>query len=169
MNNNFIFPNDPLLGSNKSTEDTLNQLDMYRRKLLEQQQPQQPQTVTIWEEIDRELSSLTEDQRQLLYEQDEFKESQHDVEVMTQAVLASIIRPYMLQNPEAKAAIEKQLDTLKTLKKRVVRESSKQLEQFKEYTEKYSNISWKEYVDLKNNNFTKPNVYVNETTTVQNS
>lgn len=150
MSNNFTFTTDPLLGNNMSTEDTWKQLEMYKNKLVEKQEQLKPVAPdTLWEDLDREFSSLTDEQKHILLDKDEFKESQHEVDMMTQSVLASILRPYILQSPDARSAVEKQLDTIKTLKKQVVKESNKQNEMFKEYTEKYSNISWSEYIKMK--------------------
>lgn len=150
MSNNFTFTTDPLLGNNMSTEDTWKQLEMYKNKLVEKQEQLKPVAPdTLWEDLDREFSSLTDEQKQILLDKDEFKESQHEVDMMTQSVLASILRPYILQSPDARSTVEKQLDTIKTLKKQVVKESNKQNEMFKEYTEKYSNISWSEYIKMK--------------------
>lgn len=150
MSNNFIFPNDPLLGNNVSAEDAWKQLEMYKNKLAEKQEQLKPvANDSLWEDLDREFSSLTDEQKHILLEQDEFKESQHEVDMMTQAVLAGMLRPYILQNSEARASVEKQLETIKTLKKKVVKESNKQNEMFKEYTEKYSSIPWSEYIKMK--------------------
>lgn len=150
--NNFIFQQDPLLlGKNMSAEDTMKQLELYQKALAEQQKgSQQPQSQpTLFEDIEKELSSLSEDQKNYLLSQDEFLDCQKEVDHVTQLVLANMLRPYILQTPEAKAVIEKQLDTIKMLKKRVVKESNKQQEMFREYTEKYSNLTWNEYVEYK--------------------
>lgn len=151
MGNNFIFQQDPLLlGKNLSAEETMQQLELYKKALSEQSARSTQAQSNVFDDIEKEISSLTEDQKNYLMSQEEFIDCQHDVDHVTQAVLANMLRPYILNNPEAKSVIDRQLETIKAIKKRAVKEANKQQDMFKEYTENYSNMSWNEYVQLKN-------------------
>lgn len=153
MSNNFIFPRqaDPLL-----TDSTLDQLELYKQQLLAEKakfaQPKQQQTQTSnpWDDTENELSTLTEDQKTQLMQDESFSEINNSVQVYLQSLLNSLLKPEMLKSEDGVKLLNDRLTVVKDLKKKVVKESNKKMELFNEYTEKYSDISWEEFLKLKN-------------------
>lgn len=152
MSNNFIFPHnsDPLL-----TDDALNQLEMYKQQLLaERQRVVQPkQSVAVndpWNDTEKELGTLTDAQKTDLMADESFIEANSDVQAYMQGLLNEILKPEMLKSEKGNELLTNRLNIVKDLKKKVVKESNKKMELFNEYTEKHSDISWEEFLKLKN-------------------
>lgn len=152
MSNNFIFPHqgDPLL-----TDDALNQLEMYKQQLLaERQRVVQPKkqvaTNDPWDDTEKELSALSDTQKAELMATEAFAEANAEVQMYMQDLLNNILKPEMLKSEKGIELLATRLNVVKDLKKKVVKESNKKMELFNEYTEKHSDISWEEFLKLKN-------------------
>lgn len=153
MGNNFIFPSgsDPLL----TTDSTLAQLEAYKQQLLAdkakmtQQTNKQPVVDNPWDDTEKELSSLTDEQKTMLMSDEQFVEVNNNIQLFLQELLNSLLKPEMLKNEAGNKLLKERLDIVKSLKKKVVKESNKRMELFKEYTEKYSDITWDEFIKNK--------------------
>lgn len=152
MNNNFIFPNqsnDPLL-----TDDTLRQLEMYKQQLLNNkmkldQNGKPTPAVNAWDETERELSTLTDEQKAELMQDEQFTEVNMSIQVLLQDLLNKILKPEVLKSEQGNKLLEDRLEIVRSLKKKIVKESGKRMELFKEYTEKYSDMTWDEFLKSK--------------------
>lgn len=148
MSNNFIFPHqgDPLL-----TDDALNQLEMYKQQLLanksKMEQPNKTAASTnSWDETERELATLTEEQKADLMKDEQFLEVNSSIQLMLNELLNKILKPEMIRNEQGVKLLDDRLEIVRTLKKKIVKESNKRMELFKEYTEKHSDITWDEFL-----------------------
>lgn len=148
MSNNFIFPhqNDPLL-----SDDTLKQLELYRQQLaankkqIDQLSKPVPQ-INAWDETERELASLTDEQKAELMNDEQFIEINSSIQVMLNDLLNKLLKPEMLKSEQGNKLLEERLQLVKNLKKKIVKESSKRMELFKEYTEHHSDMTWDEFL-----------------------
>lgn len=130
-------------------------MERYRQQLAQAQQMQQIQQQQqqtqhdIWSEIDKEIEMLSESEKEMLSQTEEFQETSMAVQTRYQYILNALIKPYMLNDAEGKKALEAQLACVKTVKKRIVKESNKKNELMSEYIEKYSDKSWVEFMEIK--------------------
>lgn len=128
-------------------------MERYRQQLAQSQQmqlqAQQQQQPDIWNEIDKEIEILSDSEKEMLSQTEEFQETSAAVQARYQFILNSLIKPYMLNDAEGKKALESQLACVKTVKKRIVKESNKKNELMSEYLEKYSDKSWVEFMEIK--------------------
>ena len=162
--NNFFFGTDPLLGSNTNFDAQLNELDKFRQ-IVEQRkaaalqmkeqmsaQPEQPQTKTpIWDEINAILGAMTDKEFEIATNNDEFIESQNAIMAILQAKQMEIMRPIVEGCKEGNEALNAHLTLVKRLKKAASNEVDKELNDFQEYREKYSDIPYAEYLKMKRN------------------
>lgn len=153
MSNNFIFPHqsDPLL-----TDDTLKQLELYKQQLLANktkldQFGKPVPSVNAWDETERELGTLTDEQKAELMQDEQFVEVNSSIQLMLQDLLNKMLKPEMLKNEQGNKLLEQRLEIVRNLKKRIVKESGKRMELFKEYTEKHSDMTWDEFLKSKQN------------------
>ena len=158
MNNNFIFPGrqDPLLNS----DDAIQQLELYKQQLIANKKKMEQLTQSSnapiandhnsdWDETERELATLTEDQKLELMSDEQFVECNASIQVLLQELLDKMLKPELLKNEKGKKLIEERLNIVRSLKKKVIKESNKKMDLFKEYTEKYSDMSWDEFLKMK--------------------
>lgn len=152
---------DPLLGSIPSVDSRVQELEQAMRFLEQQKQnlvqmqtasPQQTPSVSrtpIWDEIDSITAKMTEKEFAVMASSDEFKESANAINEIVQATQLAQLRPVIESSQQGKDALEKHLTLIKRLKKSAEEEVSKELDEFKEYTEKYSDMPYAEYLKMK--------------------
>lgn len=164
-NNIFIGGNDPLLGGNTnySIESRLEEINRLKALLgqkeqhLEQvknqmaQPQQQPSSKTpVWDEIDSIIQSLSDEEYNLIANNEEFVDSSNNIATILQGAYMEMMRPVVENSQKGKDALETHLALVKRLKKAASAETNKQMADFKEYTEKYSNMTYADYLKMKN-------------------
>lgn len=156
-----IFVNDPLLGAQgnvTSYEQQLAYISEMQRQLEErkaalQQLPQQqaaPQGQSpIWDEIERLVEDLSDTEKSYIFENEDFKESQDNVLLILQREYMNIMRPIVERTKDGKEALQAHLALTKRLKKSAAKASEQNMELFHEYTEKYSEMTFADFMKMK--------------------
>lgn len=159
---NFNFGADPLLGGRdfSSQMSTIEQMQaeleqkkaaiMQARQQMEQQaqQPQQSRT-PIWDEIDSICSGMSEKEFAIVSENDEFRESQDHIAAIIQQAQLEMLRPVIENSQQGRDALERHLTLVKRLKKTASKEVDDELNDFKEYREKYAHMTYEDYSKMK--------------------
>ena len=160
---NFNFGADPLLGGRdfSSQMSTIEQMQaeleqkkaaiMQARQQMEQQQTQQPQQsrTPIWDEIDSICSGMSEKEFAIVSENDEFRESQDHIAAIIQQAQLEMLRPVIENSQQGRDALERHLTLVKRLKKTASKEVDDELNDFKEYREKYAHMTYEDYSKMK--------------------
>lgn len=150
---------DPLLFTQPYTSqpDPMAQLEEEKRKLeekmsqLRQNGPQQqmrPQA-PVWDEIDTIVSGLSDQELQFLNSNQEFQESSANVQAILQREYLRIMRPVVESTKDGKQALENHLTLIKRLRNYARDEVNKKYSLFDEYMEKYSDMSFAEFMEMK--------------------
>ena len=130
-------------------------LEQQKQNLIRMQESSRTQQTSvsqtpIWDEIDTLTARMTEKEFAVMASNEEFQESAKAINEIVQATQLAQLRPVIEQTQQGKDALEKHLTLIKRLKKSAEAEVSKELEDFKEYTEKYSDMPYAEYQKMKN-------------------
>lgn len=153
--------NDPLLGgaTNYDTrmqelERTMQMLEQQKQNLIRMQESgrtqQTPASQTpIWDEIDSLTARMTDKEFAVMSASEEFQESAKSINELVQAMQLAQIRPIIESSQQGKDTLERHLTLIKRLKKSAEAEVNRELEDFKEYTEKYSDMPYAEYQKMK--------------------
>lgn len=161
----FTGNNDPLLGVSANYEahykelEQLGQAIEQRKQSLQQmkaqmtaqqrqQTPQQTHT-PIWDEIDGIVDDISPKERELIFNNDEFIDSNNDVMRILQEKYLQMMRPIVEGSQEGRDALERHLTLLKRLRKTASSEVARQMSDFKEYTERYSDMPYNDYLKMK--------------------
>ena len=156
-NNNM----DPLLGGNsysmqmqeqlgKMQQDLVNRMQALQQLGEQVQQPQQPKSQTpTWDEIDRVTGAMSQKEFDIMLQNAEFQESQKQIDAITQLVLMRALRPMIENSKEGKDALDFHLTLINRLKKSAAKEVDAEMADFKEYKEKYSHMSYDDYLKTK--------------------
>lgn len=150
---------DPLLFTQPYSPqpDPMTQLEEEKRKLedkmsmLRQTGPQQqvrPQA-PVWDEIDAIVSGLSDQEMQFLNSNQEFLESSANVQAILQREYLRIMRPVVESTKDGKQALENHLTLIKRLRNYARDEVNKKYSLFDEYMEKYSDMSFAEFMEMK--------------------
>lgn len=158
-NTNIFLGNgvDPLLGTSTNYETRMQELEQAMRYLEQQKQnlvkmqgaPQRASGSPIWDEIDSLTSQMTEKEFAIMSTNEEFIESSNAITELVSAMQLAQIRPMVESSQQGKDALERHLTLIKRLKKSAEAEVTKELEDFKEYTKKYSSMPYEEYKKMK--------------------
>lgn len=154
-----MYQKDPLLFTQPYTSqpDPMAQLEEEKRKLeekmtqLRQNGPQQqmrPQA-PVWDEIDTIVSGLSDQELQFLNSNQEFQESSANVQAILQREYLRIMRPVVEATKDGKQALENHLTLIKRLRNYARDEVNKKYSLFDEYMEKYSDMSFAEFMEMK--------------------
>lgn len=158
MNNFFV--NDPTL--NGSSFDTRiaelqqaqqmleQQKQFYERQAVQQNAPQQPQSQSpVWDEVDTLWDGMTDKEREIIASTEEFQESSNHITMILNEQYMAMMRPVVEQSQAGKDALDSHLAMLKRLRKSAQKEVDAEMDDFKEYKEKYSDMPYAEYRKMK--------------------
>lgn len=145
---------DPLLQQRNYTLPELEkEQEVLQQKMADMkrtyQQPQQPVT-PVWDEIDRITASLSDKEFDYLQNNQEFQESSMDIQQILQREYMRIMRPIVEQTKDGKDALDKHLTLLKRIQKTAKEEANKKEALMNEYMMNYPELSWKEFIEMKN-------------------
>lgn len=164
----FTGNNDPLLGTSANYDAHYKELERagqiieQRKQAIQQmiaqmEQPQHPQqsSTPVWDEIDSVTKGLSANEFELISHNDEFVESQNAVMEILQAKYLQMMRPIVEGCPEGRDILERHLTLLKRLRKVAVSENERKMKEYDEYTEKYPDMPYTEYLKMKRDNKSK--------------
>jgi hypothetical protein len=92
---------------------------------------------------------MSDKEFEMMTQNEEFKESQQKIDAITQVVLMKALRPMIENTKEGKDALDNHLTLVNRLKKSVAKEADAELIAWREYKEKYSHMSYDEYLKTK--------------------
>ena len=164
--NNFFFSApDPLLGPQNNYSDVDSQIQEMQRlqdelarkqQFLQQnkQQMQQQQATPksqspVWDEIDSIMNGLSDQEFERLSTNEEFKASQNRIMQILQNMQIQMIRPHVEASKDGKEALDFHLTLVKRLRNAVSKEMDEEINDFKVYKEKYSDMPYTEYQKMK--------------------
>lgn len=136
MYNVFLNNNDPTLHGNnftKSIEEQMNNLRQLESQLHQYQQSLPQSSTPIWTEIDSIVDSLTDDEKQLLADNDEFIESNNAVLAVIHNEYMRIMKPIVENSAQGHEALQNHLSIVKRLAKKAKEQSAEELKEFREY------------------------------------
>lgn len=154
---------DPLLNIAKSGSTdyigTINQeierLEQFKRQVEQVQQSQNNikqgsnKTVSLWDTIDSEISSLTDDQKQILAADSTYVNIDRELQILIQQELVNSVKGIIEQSPRGKELLESQLRNLRDKKSSIVAESNKEMELFKKFqvaVQANPNLTYAEFI-----------------------
>lgn len=162
FNFNFNRGNDPLLNPLTDFTSQIMELDRTQNtiekkkaaimQLAQQVEAEQQAPVSqtpIWDEIDSLTGRMSEAEFEAMQNAPEYKESSAALMEVVAATQLQMLRPYVERSPQGKKVLEQHLTNIKFLRKSASAEVDKRLNDFREYTEKYSHMSYDDYKKMK--------------------
>jgi hypothetical protein len=148
---------DPLLGGSDFTthlrelEAKQKMLEDHKKQMFSQMEtsPAQVSQTPIWDEVDTITGNMSESEFAEMQSNPDYQASLKELMTYVGAMQLQAIRPIVEQSKEGKAILEQHLATVKVIRKSASAKVDKQLTLFKEYTEKYSNMTYDEFLKTK--------------------
>lgn len=149
--------NHPLLSTGRSLESLAQENEAYTQKLqaLKQipgiTQQQRVSTPTpIWDEIDRIVSSLNDQERAVLNNNKEYYDNSMAIQEMVNSEVLLLVKGRIEGSAEGKAVLEQQLSFVRRTSKIAKEETARRDALFREYVTEHSDMTWQEFIDWKN-------------------
>ena len=127
--NQVILGGDSMFNSMDDIDMQIQKMEAYRTKL--QQMKSQGRQKLIWDEVDAEISPMTEEQRNKLFKDEDYVYTYNKLQSMVQAEILNLVKGKIENSPEGKELLEKQLKTIKKLKSKIIEETNREMELFK--------------------------------------
>lgn len=138
--NQVILGGDPLLGNSmigNSLDDQLQLIEKYKQNLeaakqLRQQTQsiQQPVQKLIWDEVDAEIAPMSDEQKAMLLQDEDYVETYTKIQSMVQNEILNLVKGRIENIPEGKELLQSQLKIVKKLKGKIIQETNKEMERF---------------------------------------
>ena len=125
----------------------IRKLEEYKNKLNSLQKNNQKRL--IWDSIDTEISSMSESQQVKLYEDSEYLSIYGKIQIIVQRELLNLVKEKIENSQEGKELLNIQLETIKKLKNRIIKEQDKEIEsfkKFKEFSKNNPNVTYEEFL-----------------------
>lgn len=114
-----------------------------------QQVTQQPTTRGIWDAIDAEIAPLTQEQQNMLLNNQDYVNNYNALQSMVQAEVLNLVRGKIEASEDGKHLLEEQLKLVKLLKSKIVEVTNKEMELFKAFKEASKtnpNLTYEEFL-----------------------
>lgn len=139
---------DPLLSQSDITSQ-MQILKQYEAQLAQLQKKGTLQTDLIWDDIDKEMSSLTESQKARFFEDQEYSEITASLQQMVQVELLNLVKAKIESNSEGKDLLQRQLKLVKKLKNKIVEETDNEMaifKKFREFSKDNPGLTYEEFI-----------------------
>lgn len=160
VNQVILGGNDPLLGSSASNMNIDDQLRLLERQkqLLEEaqqkqlyhsQQPINTPKKLIWDEIDNEISPLTNEQKSMLFQDPEYADIYNKIQSLVQVEIINLVKSRIENTTEGKELLDSQLKIVRKLKGKIIDTTNKEMEMFKkfrEYSKQHPEVTYDEFI-----------------------
>lgn len=148
--NQVFLGGDPLSSSINDFDMQMQMLEAQRKKL--QQLKAQSQAVPqkfIWDEIDAEVSPLSEEQKERLMTNKEYVMNYNSIQALVQAELINLIKGKIESTTEGKELLQNQLKLTKILKSQIIEDTNKEMQafkKFKEFSKTNPGVTYEEFI-----------------------
>lgn len=156
--NQVILGGDPLLGGSmlgSNLDSQLQILEKYKQSLeaakqsMQQQAAMQHPQRLIWDEIDIEVEPLTDEQKNMLFSDNDYAETYTLIQSMVQAEILNMVKAKIESTPEGKDLLQNQLKNVKRLKSKIINETNREMElfrKFKEFSKSNPGVTYEEFI-----------------------
>lgn len=142
-------------GSNQfdpaNIENQLRLLKDYENRLKSIGEEREPE-ISIWSTIDSEISTLTEEQKTKLLEDEEYSKIYQELQNLVQGELLNLVRAKIEKTPHGQELLKKQLELTKKLKSNIVNETNQEMElfrKFKEFSKNNPDVTYEQFLKSK--------------------
>lgn len=151
--NQVILGGDPMFTSIDNMDAQIQMMESYMRRLKQAKDVQtQAPAKLIWDDIDAEINPMTEDQKNMLLQDEDYLETYTKIQNMVQIELLNLVKKRIESTEEGKDLLERQLKIVRKLKGRIIQETNKEMEifrRFREFSKVHPEVTYEEFI--KNN------------------
>lgn len=148
---------DPLLGTSvvgNNLDEQLQLLEKYKQNLeaakqIKQQTAATPIQKLIWDEIDSEITPMTDEQKNMLFQDEDYVETYTRIQGIVQAELLNLVKGRIESTQEGRELLQSQLKIVKKLKGKIIQETNREMEmfrKFREFSKQHPEVTYEEFI-----------------------
>jgi hypothetical protein len=148
--NQVFLGSDPMMSSLDDLDMQIQRMEAYRNKLKQMQssKPQMP-TKLIWDEIDAEVSPMTDEQKARLFQNEDYVLNYNEIQALVQSEILNLVKGRIESTERGRELLNSQLKIVKKLKTKIIDDTNKEMEmfmKFKEFSKTNPTITYEEFI-----------------------
>lgn len=103
----------------------------------------------IWDEIDAEISPMTDEQKTRMLQDEDYVDTYTKIQDMVQAEILNLVKGRIESTPEGKELLQRQLKIVKKLKGKIIQETNREMEmfrKFREFSKTHPEVTYEEFI-----------------------
>lgn len=147
--NQVILGGDSMMTSIEDLDTQIQKMEAYRRRLQEMKGAQQQPVKLVWDEVDAELLPMSNEQKDRLFDDEEYVQTYTRIQGMVQAEIINLVKGRIEGTPEGKELLQNQLKIVRRLKSKIIDDTNKEMEifkRFKEYSKAHPGVTYEEFI-----------------------
>lgn len=154
--NQVILGGESMFNSLEDIDSQIQKMEIYRQKLKQFKDSQQycnnDKKSFIWDEIDAEISPMSNEQKNRLLQNSEYVDIYNEIQAIVQSELLNLVKNKVENSDRGRDLLTRQLKLVKKLKSKIIDDTNKEMElfrKFKDYSKEHPNTSYEEFIKEK--------------------
>lgn len=146
--NQIILGGDSMFNPMDSIDAQIQKMEMYKQKLKQMQMSQQPQKL-IWDDIDAEVTPMSDEQKARLLQDIEYAEVYNELQVMVQNEILNLVKGRIESTERGRELLSKQLRIVRKLKNKIISDTNREMElfnKFREFSKTNPSVTYEEFI-----------------------
>lgn len=147
--NQVFLGGDPMMSNLEDLDLQIQRMEAYKQKLKQLKTTQSPTQKLIWDEVDAEINPMTEEQKNMLFQDEDYVETYTKIQNMVQHEILNLVKGRIESTPEGKELLQSQLKIVKRLKGKIIQETNREMEmfrKFREFSKQHPEVTYEEFV-----------------------
>lgn len=147
--NQFILGDTSMFNYMDDIDAQIQKAEAYRQRLNQYKLQNQTTSKLIWDEIDSELSPMSDEQKVRLMQDEEYAELYEELQILVQSEILNLVKARIESTDRGKELLSKQLKVVKKLKGKIITDTNREMElfmKFKEFSKQNPNVTYEEFI-----------------------
>ena len=146
--NQVILGGDAMFNNLEDIDLQIQKMEAYRQR-LKQLKDTNINNKLIWDEIDAEITPLSNEQKNRLSSNEEYITTYNEIQKIVQTELLNLVKSKIENSPIGKELLTKQLTLVRKLKNKIIQDTDMEMElfkKFKEYSKSHPEVTYDQFL-----------------------
>lgn len=147
--NQVILGGDPMMSSLEDMDTQIQMMENYRKRIQQLRAQNQPTVKLIWDEIDAEVGPMSNEQKSMLLQDEDYMETYTKIQNMVQSEILNLVKGRIEGTEEGRELLQHQLKIVRKLKGKIIDETNREMEifrRFREFSRKNPGSTYEDFI-----------------------